>query len=311
MMQNNGDECDVMVTAEGVRLLELSCLREALEPLLACRFCTVGRLELKEDLNKADKLYSALYLVCGMCPHRLQIHTSRPLPEETHSCRWEVNHCTEQLQANLGINEEVLRNIFKGYRVPYQEPVCHNQKTEGRVQGEFEEEERRNDSVADEDAAADTEEEEELLNTPDTPDTLVKDGSSLSKVSSRSKCYTCLICHQEFLQLAVLKQHSSEHNEQDTFSCPECMETFQTEDSFKTHMKMHGKSNLQCTICGKTFKKTFNLTQHVRTHTGEYYYLPESHRVHLDQLVLPLGLSDLGQSLQEIHCINFYISIIR
>lgn len=269
MMQNNGGECDVMVTAEGVRLLELSCLREALEPLLACRFCTVGRLELKEDLNKADKLYSALYLVCGMCPHRLQIHTSRSLPEGTHSCRWEVNHCTEQLQANLGINEEILRNIFKGYRVPYQEPICHDQKTGGTVQGQFEEAEGRNDSVADEDTAADTELEEELLNTPDT---VVKDGSSVSKVSSRSKCYTCLICHQEFHQLAVLKQHSSEHNEQDTFSCPECMETFQTEDSFKTHMKMHGKSNLQCTVCGKTFKKAFNLTQHVRTHTGECCY---------------------------------------
>lgn len=262
-----------MVIAEGVRLLELSCLRDALEPLLSCRFCTAGRLELKEDLKKADKLYSALYLVCGMCPHRLQIHTSRPLPKETHSCQWEVNHCTEQLQANLGINEEVLRNIFQGYRVPYQEPVRHDQKTE--VLGEVEEEEGRNDSVVDEDAAADTEEEEELLNAPDT---VLNDGASDSKVSTRSKHYTCLICHQEFHQLGALKQHSSEHNEQDTFSCPECMETFQREDSFKIHVKMHGKSNLQCNVCGKTFKKAFNLTQHVRTHTGEYYYQLESHR---------------------------------
>jgi DNA-directed RNA polymerase subunit RPC12/RpoP len=262
MMQDIGEGCDVMVRAEGVRLLELSCLREALEPLLACRFCATGRLELKEDLKKADKLYSALYLACGMCTHRIQIHTSQSVPEETHSCRWDVNHCTEQLKINLNIDEELLRKIFQGYRVPYQEPTHHNQKTEGKVLEEM------GEGIDDNVAVGDVEEEEELLKTPEI---VLKDRTSSSKASARSKSYTCLICHQEFRCLGALKQHSREHSEQDTFSCPECMETFQTGDTFKLHMKLHDKSNFQCTICGKAFKKTFNLTQHVRTHTGKMY----------------------------------------
>lgn len=250
----------MMVKAEGVRLLELSCLREALEPLLACRFCATGRLELKEDLNKADKLYSALYLACGMCTHRLQIHTSRSLPEEIHSCHWDVNRCTEQLKINLSIGEELIRKIFQGYRVPYQDPTHHHdQKTEGKVLDDLEE------GIDDSVGTGDIEDEEELLKTPEN---VVKDRASSSKAVPRSKSYTCLICHHEFRCLGALKQHSSEHSEQDTFSCPECMETFQTEDTFKLHMKLHGKNNLQCTVCGKTFKKTFNLTQHMRTHTG-------------------------------------------
>lgn len=252
----------MMVRAEGVRLLELSCLTEALEPLLACRFCTTGRLELKEDLNKADKLYSALYLACGMCTHRLKIHTSRSLPEETHSCRWDVNHCTEQLKLNLSIDEELIRKIFQGYRVPYQEPIHHDQETEGKALDELEE------GIDDNVAIGDIEEEEEPLKTPEKE---VNNRASSSKTSQRSKGYTCLICRQEFHCLSALKQHSSDHNELDTFSCPECMETFQTEDTFKLHVKLHDKSNLQCTVCGKTFKKTFNLTQHVRTHTGKIY----------------------------------------
>jgi len=254
----------MMVIAEGVRLLEMSCLREALEPLLACRFCATGRLELKEDLNKADKLYSALYLTCETCKHRLQIHSSRSVPEETHSSHWEVNHCTEQLKINLSIDEELLRKVFQGYRVPYQEPTHHEKKAEEKALDELEE--GIDDSVVDVDAVQYIEEDEELLKTADS---VAKGGASSSKPSPRSKSYTCLICHQEFRRLGALKQHSNEHSVQDTFSCLECMETFQTEDTFKLHMKSHGKSNLQCTICGKTFKKTFNLTQHVRTHTGK------------------------------------------
>jgi hypothetical protein len=48
----------------------------------------------------------------------------------------------------------------------------------------------------------------------------------------------------------------------------------------------------------------------VRTHTGEYYYQLESHRFWTDKIVLSLGLSDLGQWWQNIHCIHFCISII-
>jgi DNA-directed RNA polymerase subunit RPC12/RpoP len=265
MMQNIRKECDVMVRAEGVRLLELSCLREALEPLLACSFCTSGRLELKEDLNKANRLYSSLYLACGMCPHKLQIHTSRPIPDETHSCCWEVNHCTEQLKTNLSIDEELLRNIFQGYGIPYHEPIHQNQKAEEKILDELEGEEGIDDNVAGEDAVGDIEEEELL----ETTDSVVKNVVSSSKASPRTKTYTCLICHQEFHHLGALKQHSSQHKEHNTFSCPECMERFQMEDDFKMHMKSHGKSNLQCTVCGKYFKKTFNLTQHMRIHTGK------------------------------------------
>lgn len=265
MMQNIREECDVMVRAEGVRLLELSCLREALEPLLACSFCTSGRLELKEDLNKADKLYSALYLVCEMCPHKLQIHTSRSVPEETHSCHWEVNHCTEQLKTTLSIDEELLVNIFQGYGVPYRKPICQNQKAGEKILDELEGEEGIDGNVGGEDGGEDMEEEELM----ETADSLTKDVGCSSKGSPRTKTYTCLICHQEFRRLGALKQHSSEHDEHETFSCPECMESFQREDDFKMHMKSHGKSNLQCTVCGKYFKKTFNLTQHVRIHTGK------------------------------------------
>jgi uncharacterized C2H2 Zn-finger protein len=265
MMQNIREQCGIMVRAEGVRLLELSCLKEALEPLLVCSFCTSGRLELKEDLNKADKLYSALYLACGMCPHKLPIHTSRSVAEETRSCRWEVNHCTEQLKTNLSIDEELLKNVFQGYGVPYHEPVSQNQKAEENVLDELEGEDRIDGNFGGDDDVEDIEEEE----LRETADSLTKDEVCSSKTFLKTKTYTCLICRQEFRHLGALKQHSIEHDEHETISCPECVQIFQTEDDFKLHMKSHGKSNLQCTVCGKYFKKTFNLTQHVRIHTGK------------------------------------------
>jgi uncharacterized C2H2 Zn-finger protein len=176
-----------------------------------------------------------------------------------------VNHCTEQLKTTLSIDEELLVNIFQGYGVPYRKPICQNQKAGEKILDELEGEEGIDGNVGGEDGGEDMEEEELM----ETADSLTKDVGCSSKGSPRTKTYTCLICHQEFRRLGALKQHSSEHDEHETFSCPECMESFQREDDFKMHMKSHGKSNLQCTVCGKYFKKTFNLTQHVRIHTGK------------------------------------------
>ncbi|XP_069698218.1 zinc finger protein 771-like [Periplaneta americana] len=276
-MQSSREESDVMVRAEGVRLLELSCLREALEPFLACRFCSTGRLELKEDMKKANKLYSALYLACETCFHCLEIHSSRPLSEEMHSCHWEVNRCTEKLMINLNIDEELLKKVFQGYNVPYPIQDSHHiPEIEEEMLEEQEEFEEGTDDIArDEDSielmGEALDEGEDLLKTSDNVER--ESGASVSKTVMRNKRYTCLICHQEFRRLGELKQHSSEHSDQDMFSCPECMETFQAEGAFKLHMKTHCKSNHQCNVCGRTFKKTFNLTQHIRTHTGEKPFL--------------------------------------
>ncbi|XP_046990834.1 zinc finger protein 37-like [Schistocerca americana] len=104
-----------MVRAEGVRLLELTCLQEALGPLLGCPCCCSGQLQLHEDVRRSSGLYSALCFACQACHHRLPLHSSC----RSGSQGWQVNVYTQQVKAQLGLGEDMLRDLFRIYQIPY------------------------------------------------------------------------------------------------------------------------------------------------------------------------------------------------
>ncbi|PSN31394.1 hypothetical protein C0J52_25837 [Blattella germanica] len=249
--------------------------------------CSTGKLDLQEDESQADRLYSALYLVCGTCSHRLLINTSKSISVEGTHCQWEVNRCTEQVKINLNIEEDLFMKIFHGYGIPYHISNPKNNITDiienienehvideqpDQIDDEIDnfsedildndnfekvEDELNSDSenVRDHSVTADNKvlltealDDQGRISLKSPESDSSKAEASTSKPTTKNKTYTCLICNRKFRRLGALKQHSREHNGQETFSCPECMETFQDDDTLKQHMKTHVKSNLQCNV---------------------------------------------------------------
>ncbi|PIO11039.1 hypothetical protein AB205_0160700, partial [Aquarana catesbeiana] len=65
--------------------------------------------------------------------------------------------------------------------------------------------------------------------------------------------------------------------EEETFSCPECGESFSSELSLFIHQRSHtGEQRNSCSECGRCFPRKSELIIHYRSHTGEKpYFCPE------------------------------------
>lgn len=175
-----------MVPAEGVRLLELACLQEALGPLLGCP-CCAGQLQLREDCVQSSGLYSALCFACQACQHRLPLHTSCRASEGSG---WQVNISTEQAKAQLGVGDDLLCRLFNIYRIPYhpQSDIPDSaiedsiQSTEALLGGSIDT--CRTNAILD----------------------------SLLERDEPFRDFVCSLCHQSFDCLRMLKQHMNLHN---------------------------------------------------------------------------------------------------
>ena len=83
--------------------------------------------------------------------------------------------------------------------------------------------------------------------------------------------YECEICGKAFARLAYLEQHARVHEGSGLFNCKMCNVGFDTEYSYKQHIRTHptrsaagtkGKT-LQCPVCSVTFQHQSNLLSHL------------------------------------------------
>ena len=98
--------------------------------------------------------------------------------------------------------------------------------------------------------------------------------------------YECEICGKSFARLGYLQAHIEIHNGVSMFNCRQCNAGFDSEYSYKQHIKTHPNYNkakrvYPCQICGKTFYDSRKMIMH--SHSDE-------HQEKAKSLGLPAGV---------------------
>lgn len=98
--------------------------------------------------------------------------------------------------------------------------------------------------------------------------------------------YECEICGKSFARLGYLQAHIEIHNGVSMFNCRQCNAGFDSEYSYKQHIKTHPNYNkakrvYPCHICGKTFYDSRKMIMH--SHSDE-------HQEKAKSLGLPAGV---------------------
>jgi uncharacterized Zn-finger protein len=99
-------------------------------------------------------------------------------------------------------------------------------------------------------------------------------------LETHDKEYKCKICGEKFGDCNKLSLHTRGHKIKAAilenpetkivgklpYSCTKCDQTFTWYQELNKHLKSHEKKDYICEICGKTFKNSYNLKQHVFAH---------------------------------------------
>ncbi|XP_070693831.1 zinc finger E-box-binding homeobox 2a isoform X2 [Pempheris klunzingeri] len=99
---------------------------------------------------------------------------------------------------------------------------------------------------------------------------------------------TCPYCDRGYKRLTSLKEHIKyrHENNEESFVCPLCADTFSHRTQLERHMTTHkpareqpppltegaGNRKFKCSECGKAFKYKHHLKEHLRIHSGEKPY---------------------------------------
>ncbi|XP_041638201.1 gastrula zinc finger protein XlCGF57.1-like [Cheilinus undulatus] len=82
--------------------------------------------------------------------------------------------------------------------------------------------------------------------------------------------FKCDVCGESFKKNSVLQTHQCVHSGKETHSCKICGKMFKWKCLLKAHMRRHtGERPYSCTACGKGFLHLSILKQHNMIHTGE------------------------------------------
>ncbi|XP_050417516.2 zinc finger protein 2-like [Patella vulgata] len=84
------------------------------------------------------------------------------------------------------------------------------------------------------------------------------------------KDYICNHCGKQFLRNGELKNHLIYHSGVKSFQCNLCPKSFALKGHLDRHKKTHKAGDMPyvCEICGKRSRQSYNITVHMRTHTG-------------------------------------------
>ena len=99
---------------------------------------------------------------------------------------------------------------------------------------------------------------------------LFPDNHSLEEHKQLEHRVECEICGKTFARLAYLQTHAEVHNGDSLFNCKYCNSGFDTEYSYKQHIKIHpefhrSKKVYQCQLCDKTYQQPSDLVEHYRS----------------------------------------------
>lgn len=86
------------------------------------------------------------------------------------------------------------------------------------------------------------------------------------------KRFHCTYCDKKFKRNYLLQEHIRAHEGIKPYSCENCNLEFTTKGALRQHNEVHRKKTFECIVCGKLFRRKFNLIQHERSHSNEKPY---------------------------------------
>ncbi|XP_019526593.3 gastrula zinc finger protein XlCGF26.1-like [Aedes albopictus] len=88
----------------------------------------------------------------------------------------------------------------------------------------------------------------------------------------RLKQFQCATCGRTFKEKCYLTDHERTHQEEQAFTCPVCSKSFAMKLSYRRHVKTHspGEDRFRCEVCGKGFKARTLLKRHSITHNPQH-----------------------------------------
>lgn len=102
-----------------------------------------------------------------------------------------------------------------------------------------------------------------------------------STIHTNDVRHICKECALSFLDYTDLKEHIREHKQVASkkkttdlkWKCMDCGKLLMNRSSLAMHVKIHKDRKYECSICPLKFVQKINLSNHIKSHTGDKPYL--------------------------------------